>query len=114
MNKDSDLSPNLKHVDFANSDESFTNESFTNESFTNETLAGETARLLSELDRAIDHSSALRNIIRRQEALLELESITGSSRKTQTLRLEITRLEQQLYAGRGDEAAVSDPSLSPA
>ena len=101
MNKDSNLSPNLKHVDFANS----------NESLSNESLAGETARLLSELDRAIDHSSALRNIIRRQEALLELESITGSSRKTQTLRLEITRLEQQLYAGRGDEAAVSDPSL---
>ena len=104
MHKDSNLSPNLKHVDFANS----------NESLSNESLAGETARLLSELDRAIDHSSALRNIIRRQEALLELESITGSSRKTQTLRLEITRLEQQLYAGRGDEAAVSDPSLSPA
>jgi hypothetical protein len=119
MNKDSDLSPNLKHVDFANSDESLANESFTNEmltneSFTNETLAGETARLLSELDRAIDHSSALRNIIRRQEALLELESITGSTRKTQTLRQEITRLEQQFYAGRGDEAAVPDPSLSPA
>lgn len=104
MNKDSDLNPNLKHVDFANSDQSLANES----------LAGETARLLSELDRAIDHSSALRNIIRRQEALLELESITGSSRKTQTLRQEIARLEQQFYAGRGDEAAVSDPSLSPA
>lgn len=114
MNKDSDLSPNLKHVDFANSDPSITNESLANESLTNESLAGETARLLSELDRAIDHSSALRNIIRRQEAMLELESITGSSRKTQTLRQEITRLEQQLYAERGDEAAVSDPSLSPA
>jgi hypothetical protein len=109
MNKDSDLNPNLKHVDFANSDQSLANESLANES-----LAGETARLLSELDRAIDHSSALRNIIRRQEALLELESITGSSRKTQTLRQEIARLEQQFYAGRGDEAAVSDPSLSPA
>jgi hypothetical protein len=114
MNKDSDLSPNLKHVDFANSDESLTDESLTDESLSNETLASETARLLSELDRAIDHSSALRNIIRRQEALLELESITGSSRKTQTLRQEITRLEQQFYAGRGDETAVSDPSLSPA
>jgi hypothetical protein len=119
MNKDSDLNPNLKHVDFANSDQSLANESLNNEMLNNETLAGETARLLSELDRAIDHSSALRNIIRRQEALLELESITGSSRKTQTLRQEIARLEQQFYAGRPEntaaaEAAVSDPSLSPA
>jgi hypothetical protein len=88
MNKDSDLDTDL------NSAVSLTNESITNE----------TTRLLCELDRAIDHSSALRNIIRRQEALLELESITGSSRKTQTLRQEITRLEQQLYAGRGDNA----------
>ena len=103
MNKDSDLNPERNpernYGDFAHSDESLTNE---------------TTRLLSELDRAIDHSSALRNIIGRQEALLELESITGSSRKTQTLRQEITRLEQQLYAGHDDEAADSDPSLSPA
>ena len=105
MNKDSDLN----FIDFANTDVSLTNETLTNES-----LAKETTRLLSELDRAIDHSSALRNIIGRQEALLELESITGSSRKTQTLRQEITRLEQQLYAGHDDEAADSDPSLSPA
>jgi hypothetical protein len=99
MNKDSDLSPELNYGDFAHADESLTNE---------------TTRLLSELDQAIDHSSTLRDIIGRQEAVLELESITGSSRKTQTLRQEITRLEQQLYAGPGDEAAVSDPSLSPA
>jgi hypothetical protein len=103
MNKDSDLNPERNpernYGDFAHSDESLTNE---------------TTRLLSELDRAIDHSSALRNIIGRQEALLELESITGCSRKTQTLRQEITRLEQQLYAGHDDEAADSDPSLSPA
>jgi hypothetical protein len=108
MNKDSDLNPERNpernYGDFAHSDESLTNESLTNE----------TTRLLSELDRAIDHSSALRNIIGRQEALLELESITGCSRKTQTLRQEITRLEQQLYAGHDDEAADSDPSLSPA
>jgi hypothetical protein len=99
MNKDSDLSPELNYGDFAHADESLTNE---------------TTRLLSELDQAIDHSSTLRDIIGRQEAVLELESITGSSRKTQILRQEITRLEQQLYAGPGDEAAVSDPSLSPA
>lgn len=78
MNKDSDLN----FVDFANSNESLSNESLSNESLSNESLADETTRLLCELDRAIDHSSALRNIIRRQEALLELEGITGSSRKT--------------------------------
>jgi hypothetical protein len=98
MNKDSGLNTDLNYGGFANSDESLTKE---------------TTRLLSELDRAIDHSSALRNIIRRQEALLELESITGSSRKTKTLRQEITRLQQQLYAGRGDNAGACDPSLSP-
>jgi len=108
MNKDSDLNTDLNtdlnYGGFANSDESLTSES----------LANETTRLLSELDRAIDHSSALRNIIRRQKALLELESITGSSRKTQTLRQEIIRLERQLYTGLGDNDAASDPSLSPA
>ena len=100
MNKDSDLN----FVDFASSNPALDNNSPTNE----------TTRLLSELDRAIDHSSALRNIISRQEALLELESITGCSRKTQTLRQEITRLEQQLNAVRGDNTAASDPSLPPA
>ncbi len=99
MHKDSGLNTDLNYGGFDNSDES---------------LANETARLLSELDRAIDHSSALRNIIRRQEALLELESITGSSRKTQTLRQEISRLELQLYTGLGDNDDASDPSLFPA
>ena len=83
MNKDSDLN----FVDFANSNEWVSNESISNRSLDNRSLdnkwlADETTRLLSELDRAIDHSSALRNIIKRQEALLELESITGCSRKT--------------------------------
>ena len=108
MNKGSDFNTDLTSVDFAHTDESLSSGSLTNES-----LAIETTRLLSELDRAIDHSSALRNIIRRQETLLELESITGCSRKTQTLRQEIARLEQQLYAASGDNAAASDPSLSP-
>jgi len=108
MNKDSDFNTELNtdhnYGDFANSDESLDNRLLNSEWLTNESLTNETTRLLSELDRAIDHSSALRNIIRRQEALQELESITGSSRKTLTLRQEITRLEQQLYAGRGDNA----------
>jgi hypothetical protein len=118
MNKHSGFNTDFNLGDFANSagsltDGSLTDGSLTNTSFTNETLADETARLLSELDQAIDHSSALRDIIRRQEALQELESITGSSLKTQTLRLELIRLEQQLHAGR-DNGAACEPSLSPA
>jgi hypothetical protein len=117
MRKDPDSNPDLnsdlKNDDFAISDESIVNESLIkpsviNPSLTNKSLDNETTRLLSELDRAIDHSSTLRNLIRRQEALLELESITGCSRKTLTLRLEITRLQQQLCAGRGDDAAASN------
>jgi len=96
MNKDSDVDS----VDFAN----------TNETLANETLANETNRLLSELDRAIDHSSALRYIIRRQEALQELESITGISDKSQSLRQEIAQLEQQLYDALNGNEVVSDPS----
>jgi hypothetical protein len=84
-------------VDFANS---------------NVTFAEDTTRLLCELDRALDHSSALRDIISRQEALQELESITGSSRKTEVLRQEIALLEQQLYAGLNDNDLVCDQSLS--
>ena len=93
-----DKDPDLNFVDFTKFDE---------------TLTDETARLLRELDRAIDHSSVLRNIIRRQEALQELESITGPSHKTRSLRQEITRLERQLYAQR-DNAADCGPTLSPA
>ena len=44
MNKDSDLNTDSNYGGFANSDES---------------LANETTRLLSELDRAIEHSSTL-------------------------------------------------------
>ena len=91
MNKDSDVDS----VDFAS---------------TNETLANETNRLLSELNRAIDHSSALRDIIRRQEALQELESITGISGKSQSLREEIAQLEQQLSDALNGNEVASDPS----
>jgi hypothetical protein len=74
----------------------------------------ETSRLLCELDQAIDHSTVLRDLIKRRELLRELESITGSSRKTQALHQEITRLEQQLYAERNNRVAASDSTLSPA
>jgi hypothetical protein len=96
MNKDSDFG----FVDFTNS----------NASLTNASLAKETNCLLAELDRALDHSNALRQIISRQEALLELESLTGSSHKTQTLRQEITQLEQQLYAGLNGPDVACEPS----
>jgi hypothetical protein len=85
---------------------------FVNFANSNVTLADDTTRLLCELDRALDHSSALRDIISRQEALQELESITGSSRKTEVLRQEIALLEQQLYAGLNDNDLVCDQSLS--
>jgi hypothetical protein len=62
--------------------------------------AGQTGRLLAELDRVIDDSSALRDIMRRYEQLRELESITGPSLTTRGLREEISRLEQRLRAGR--------------
>ena len=100
MNKDSDFD----FVHFTNSSASLANAS----------LAKETNCLLAELDRALDHSNALRQIISRQEALLELESITGSSHKTQTLRQEITQLEQQLFAGLNgpDVACELSPSAT--
>lgn len=100
MNKDSDFD----FVDCTNSSASLTNAS----------LAKESNCLLAELDRALDHSNALRQIISRQEALLELESITGSSPKTQTLRQEITQLEQQLHAGLNGPDVACDPSPSAA
>ena len=91
MNKDPDVDP----VDFASS---------------NELLANETRRLLSALNRAIDHSSVLRDIIRLQERLLALESIAGPSRKSLSLRQEIAQLEKQLNTAPNDNEAASDPS----
>ena len=38
----------------------------------------ETSRLLSELDRAIDQSSAMREIVRRYEHIRSIENITLS------------------------------------
>jgi len=62
--------------------------------------AGQTGRLLAELDRVLDESSALRDIMRRYEQLRELESITGPSPRTRGLREEISRLERRLRSGR--------------
>ena len=59
-------------------------------------VAGDTRRLLSELERAIDHSSTLRALVGHREQLYHLETLTGPSRKTQSLRQEISRMEQRL------------------
>jgi hypothetical protein len=69
----------------------------------------ETSRLLLKLDQAIDHSTVLRDLIRRRELLHELENLTGNSLSTQTLRQEVTRIEQQLEATRDD----ADDSYAP-
>ena len=66
-------------------------------------IAKETSRLLSELDQVINHSSALRDIVKRREQLYDLECLTGPSPKTLSMRREIMHLEQQL---RDDRAAL--------
>ena len=73
-------------------------------------LANETSRLLSELELALDHSSTIREIARHREQLCDLESLTGPSPRTRTLRAEILQLEQRLVAER--EAATSLPGVS--
>lgn len=55
----------------------------------------ETSRLLSELDRAIDHSSVMRDIIRKYEHIRSIENITGPSKLTQIMRKEIQIMESK-------------------
>ena len=55
-----------------------------------------TSRLLSELDLAIDRSSAMRDIVSKYERLRNIENITGPSRLTRVLRKEIQLLENRL------------------
>jgi len=69
-------------------------------------LANETNRLLSELELALDHSSIIRAIARHREQLYDLESLTGPSPRTRTLRAEIHRLEQRLGDERKAAAAL--------
>ena len=59
----------------------------------------ETHRLLTELDRAIDRSSVLRELLSRRERLRRLEGVIGSSRKTRVLRKEIELMETRLRLG---------------
>ena len=56
----------------------------------------QTSQLLSQLDRALDRSSIMRDIVSRYERLHLLESITGPSRRTRLLRQEIAQMESEL------------------
>jgi hypothetical protein len=77
-------------------------------------LTNETTRLLSELEQALDHCSTIRTIARHREQLYDLESLTGPSPRTRTLRAEIRQLEQRLGAEREAAAALPGTSLLPA
>ena len=62
--------------------------------------SNETARLLTELDLAIEQLSAMRDIVTRYEKLHQLESITGPSQRTRGMREEIERLEKRFSGER--------------
>jgi thioredoxin-like negative regulator of GroEL len=74
--------------------------------------AHETSRLLSELDQAIDHSSAMRDIIRQYERIRSIENITGPSKLTRVMRKEIQILESRLRLAQTRHQK-QDPLLSP-
>lgn len=78
----------------------------------NTEVASETARLLTELDRAIDQSSVMREIIRKYEYIRSIENITGPSRLTRILRKEIQLMESNLRRVRAQQQQ-SGASLSP-
>ncbi len=59
-----------------------------------------TAHLLTELDRALDESSVIRDITSKYQILRDIERITGPSRVTRLLREEILKLENQLKLAR--------------
>jgi hypothetical protein len=60
----------------------------------------ETARLLTELDRALDESSVMRDIAGKYQRLHDIESITGPTRITRLMRREIRVLENRLRLAR--------------
>ena len=77
---------------------------------TNVADPGETSRLLSELELALDHCSTILAIARQREQLYDLESLTGPSQRTRSLRAEIRLLEQHLNAARTVAAASESAS----
>ena len=72
----------------------------------------ETSRLLSELDRAIDSSSVMREIVARYQHLRSIESITGPSRLTRVMRKEIQIMESRLRRVRSRQGLGSDSVFS--
>ena len=72
-------------------------------------IPDETGRRLAQLERTLDLSSVIREIVRRHDILLELESRSGPSEMTRKLRAEIELLEQRLLDAR--TGADFDPSL---
>ncbi len=66
--------------------------------------SAETSRLLSELDHAIDQSSAMRDIISKYERMRHIESITGPSHATRIMRKEIQIMESRLRLVRSSGA----------
>ena len=74
----------------------------------------ETSRLLSELDRAIDRSSVMREIVVRYQRLRSIESITGPSRLTRVMRKEIQIMENRLRIVRNQPGLGSDNAFSAA
>ena len=73
----------------------------------------ETNRLLSELDQAIDQSSAVREIINCYQRLHDLERITGPTAKTRLLRKEIKMLEHKLKFDRDRHNPLGTPAYLP-
>lgn len=71
--------------------------------------ANETSRLLEELDQVLHLSQAMRDILRRYQLLHDLESITGPSPKTSSMRREIELMEQRLRDERAADGAGPDP-----
>lgn len=60
----------------------------------------ETSRLLSELDLALDQSSAMREIVSKYDHIRSIENITGPSRITRIMRKEIQIMESRLRLAR--------------
>lgn len=73
----------------------------------------ETARLLSELDLAIEQLSAMRDIVTSYEKLHQLESITGPCQRTREMRREIEIMENRLNGERKSQQSEVDIASNP-
>ena len=75
-------------------------------------VAMETSRLLSELDDALDQSNVMRDIVDKTERLHSIESIVGTSSRTQDLRKEIESMEHEFSTERYQPCLESDANQS--